>query len=50
MTKEELAVLQFTKDPTSAPVKPENAAVLPGSAGNGPMNTVLVWLQMTFDK
>ena len=50
VTKEELAILQYTKDPKSVANAPDGSEPLPGSAGNGPMNTILVWLQMTFDK
>jgi len=49
VTPEELAILQYTVDPNSN-ATPEGGCPLPGSAGNGPMNTVLVWLQMTFDR
>lgn len=49
VTAEELAILQYTKTEGKSD-KPADGQVLPGSAGNGPMNTILVWLQMTFDQ
>lgn len=49
VTEEELNILKYIVKPGTGDA-PENAVILPGSAGNGPMNTVLVWLQMAFDR
>lgn len=50
LTEEEYRILAFTKNPNMLEKHPPNAFELPGSAGNGPMNSVLVWLSMLFDK
>lgn len=50
LTDEEYTILKFTQNPKSVDMPPDGSIVLPGSAANGPMNTVLVWLCMLFDK
>jgi len=49
LTEEELNIMKYIVEPGSGGV-PENAVMMPGAKGNGPMNTVLVWLQMAFDR
>jgi len=48
LTQEEYNILQYTINSKSEP--PTGAVPLPGSAGNGPMNSILVWMCMLFDK
>lgn len=48
LTQEEYNILKYTIDPKSE--APKDAIALPGSAGNGPMNSILVWICMLFDK
>ena len=52
ITEEELAILQYTDDPTGKTCKalPDKATKLPSAGPNAKMNTILVWLSMTFDK
>jgi len=49
LTEEEMNIMMYVVKPGHG-TPPEKAVIMPGAAGNGPMNTVLVWIQMAFDR